>query len=330
MSSEKMKIGLSQMTTKKVIWAVSVLTTAILMTACQPKKVESEQPETAASSTQAQEQASQLIGDSEKLQLNLPACDDKNCPEMTIERLSSNQPFIDAYMDAEILKQVDQILAVSPELAADEAASTAKASEVAASQAVVQAATVKQQLEQQLQPYTQAFLKLDQEIKALSSSHKISVMIKPTILNAKGPLVTIVLNSSSYLGGAHGSSSQQYYNFDLEKKKLVKLNEILAPNQLAALENQAHEAFKTWVIESKLANDVSEYEQAWKFKLSDNYYLSKQGLILQYGEYEIGPYVVGLPRLTIPYEQLQTILKKPYLPEFATEATASAASEPTK
>ncbi|TCB78849.1 RsiV family protein [Acinetobacter sp. ANC 4173] len=318
------------MTTKKVIWAASVLTTAILMTACQPKKVESEQPETAASSTLAQEQVSQLIGDSEKLQLNLPACDDNNCPEMTIERLSSNQPFIDAYIDAEILKQVEQILAVSPEFAVDESASTAKASEMAASQAVVQAATVKQQLEQQLQPYTQAFLKLDQEIKALSSSHKISVMIKPTILNAKGPLVTVVLNSSSYLGGAHGSSSQQYYNFDLEKKKLVKLNEILAANQLAALENQAHAAFKTWVIESKLANDVSEYEQAWKFKLSDNYYLSKQGLILQYGEYEIGPYVVGLPRLTIPYEQLQAILKKPYLPEFATEAVASAASEPSK
>lgn len=318
------------MTIKKVSWTLSILTVAILMTACQPKKVENEQTETAASSTQAQEQASQLIGDSEKLQLNLPECDDNNCPEMTIERLNSNQPFIDAYIDAQILKKVQQILAVSPELPTDQAASTAQAAEVAASQAVVQATTVKQQLEQQLQPYTQALLKLDQEIKALSSSHKISVMIKPTILNAKGPLVTVVLNSSSYLGGAHGSSSQQYYNFDLEKKKLVKLHEVLAPNQLAALENQAHEAFKTWVIESKLANDVSEYEQAWKFKLSDNYYLSKQGLILQYGEYEIGPYVVGLPRLTIPYEQLQTILKKQYLPEFASEAVASAASEPSK
>ena len=325
-----MNKGLSQMTIKKVSWTLSILTVAILMTACQPKKVENEQTETAASSTQAQEQASQLIGDSEKLQLNLPECDDNNCPEMTIERLNSNQPFIDAYIDAEILKKVQQTLSVSPELPTDQASSTAQAAEVAASQAVVQAKTVKQQLEQQLQPYTQAFLKLDQEIKALSSSHKISVMIKPTILNAKGPLVTVVLNSSSYLGGAHGSSSQQYYNFDSEKKKLVKLNEVLAPNQLAALENQAHEAFKTWVIESKLANDVSEYEQAWKFKLSDNYYLSKQGLILQYGEYEIGPYVVGLPRLTIPYEQLQTILKKQYLPEFASEAVASAASEPSK
>ncbi len=325
-----MNKGLSQMAIKKVSWTLSILTVAILMTACQPKKVENEQAETAASSTQAQEQASQLIGDSEKLQLNLPECDDNNCPEMTIERLNSNQPFIDAYIDAEILKKVQQTLSVSPELPTDQASSTAQAAEVAASQAVVQAKTVKQQLEQQLQPYTQAFLKLDQEIKALSSSHKISVMIKPTILNAKGPLVTVVLNSSSYLGGAHGSSSQQYYNFDLEKKKLIKLHEVLAPNQLAALENQAHEAFKTWLIESKLANDVSEYEQAWKFKLSDNYYLSKQGLILQYGEYEIGPYVVGLPRLTIPYEQLQTILKKQYLPEFASEAVASAASEPSK
>ena len=318
------------MTKNKMLGAVSIVTVAVLLSACQPKKVESEQPETAVSSALEQQQAQQLIGDSEKLALNLPECDDKNCPEMTIERLSSNQPFIDAYIDAEILKQVEQILAISPELSDAEAASTAKASEVAASQAVVQAATVKQQLEQQLQPYTQTFLKLDQEIKALSSNHKISVMIKPTILNAKGPLVTVVLNTSSYLGGAHGSSSQQYYNFDLEKQKLVKLDEVLAPNQLAALENQAHEAFKTWVIESKLANDVSEYEQAWKFKLSDNYYLSQQGLILQYGEYEIGPYVVGLPRLTIPYDQLQTILKKQYLPEFTTAAAASAASAPSQ
>lgn len=318
------------MTKNKMLGAVSIVTVAVLLSACQPKKVESEQPETAASSALEQQQAQQLIGDSEKLALNLPECDDKNCPEMTIERLSSNQPFIDAYIDAEILKQVEQILAISPELSDAEAASTAKASEVAASQAVVQAAMVKQQLEQQLQPYTQTFLKLDQEIKALSSNHKISVMIKPTILNAKGPLVTVVLNTSSYLGGAHGSSSQQYYNFDLEKQKLVKLDEVLAPNQLAGLENQAHEAFKMWVIESKLANDVSEYEQAWKFKLSDNYYLSQQGLILQYGEYEIGPYVVGLPRLTIPYEQLQTILKKQYLPEFATAAAASAASAPSQ
>ena len=88
------------------------------------------------------------------------------------------------------------------------------------------------------------------------------------------------------------------------------------------LETRAYEAFKDWVVESKLAKDVAEYEQAWKFKLSDNFYLAQQGLVLQYAEYEIGPYVAGLPRLMIPYEQLQGVLKQEYLPH-----TENAASE---
>lgn len=119
----------------------------------------------------------------------------------------------------------------------------------------------------------------------------------------------MVVNSSSYLGGAHGATAQTYFNFDLEQKKQVKLADILQPKQRAALEAAAYEAFKQWVVDSKLANNVAEYEQAWKFKLSDNFYLGQQGLILQYAEYEIGPYVVGLPRLMIPYAELQQVLK---------------------
>ncbi|MFZ0331266.1 MAG: RsiV family protein, partial [Acinetobacter bohemicus] len=189
--------------------------------------------------------------------------------------------------------------------------------------------TAKQKLEKQVTPYLVTFLALDKELKALSANHQISLMIKPKILNANLPLATVVLNSSSYLGGAHGSSSQRYYNFDLKQQKQVELNDLLAPNQKADLEKKAHEVFKTWVLESKLANSVEEYEQAWKFTLSDNFYLSKQGLILQYGEYEIGPYVVGLPRLMIPYDQLQGILKKEYLPQAEVKDQAVAASAAT-
>ncbi len=50
-----------------------------------------------------------LIGDSEKLQLNLPECDGKGCPEISVERLNSNQSFIDEFIDTEILKQLGQI-----------------------------------------------------------------------------------------------------------------------------------------------------------------------------------------------------------------------------
>ncbi|OTG76048.1 hypothetical protein B9T26_02850 [Acinetobacter sp. ANC 4169] len=320
----------------KTIFTLSLVATAIALSACQPKQAEPKEDKPVQSQA-AQAEVLKLAGDTEKLSLNLPECDGNSCPEISIERLSSNQAFIDEFVDQQILKQLEQTVDISPKsLNAGQQATTAteKSKDSKQAQADQPAAsasmeTPKQKLEKQLAPYRDTFLSLDKELKALSANHQISLMIKPKILNAGQPLATVVLNSSSYLGGAHGSSSQSYYNFDLKKKKLVQLDDILAPNQKAALEQKAHEVFKSWVMDAKLANSVDEYEQAWKFTLSDNFYLSTQGLILQYGEYEIGPYVVGLPRLTIPYEQLQTVLKKAYLPqpEVKNEAAASAASD---
>ena len=312
------------------IFTISILASAIALSACQPKQAEPKEGQTAASEA-VQAEVLKLAGDSEKLTLDLPECDGNSCPEISIERLSSNQAFIDEFIDQQILKQLDHILDISPKLAKENQLATTtenlKASKAQDQAASVAIETPKQKLEQRVAPYLVSFLSLDKELKALSANHQISLMIKPKILNADVPLATVVLNSSSYLGGAHGSSSQRYYNFDLEKKKQVELNDILVPNQKAALEKKAHEVFKTWVIESKLANSVEEYEQAWKFTLSDNFYLSSQGLILQYGEYEIGPYVVGLPRLTIPYDQLQTVLKKQYLPQVEAPASTPVANK---
>ena len=323
----------------KTIFTLGAVAAAMALSACQPKQPEPKKEDKVTQSQAAQAEALTLAGDTEKLTLNLPECDGNSCPEISIERLSSNQAFIDEFIDQQILKQLEQSVDISPKsLKAGQQetavggnskdSNPAQASEAAGSEAAASETieTPKQKLEKQVAPYLQTFLALDRELKALSASHQISLMIKPKILNAAQPLATVVLNSSSYLGGAHGSSSQYYYNFDLKKKKLVALDDILLPKQKAVLEQKAHEEFKRWVIDSKLANSVEEYEQAWKFTLSDNFYLSTQGLILQYGEYEIGPYVVGLPRLTIPYEQLQSVLKKEYLPPVEVKNDAASAS----
>lgn len=322
----------------KTLFTISILASMMALSACQPKQTEPKEDPVQKQST-VEPEILKLTGDSEKLALVLPECDGNNCPEISIERLSSNQAFIDELIDQQILKQLSQIIDISPTpklLNADQhAASTADLKDIQvsdqanAAKPLATVETAKQKLEKQVTPYLVTFLALDKELKALSANHQISLMIKPKILNANLPLATVVLNSSSYLGGAHGSSSQRYYNFDLKQQKQVELNDLLAPNQKAHLEKKAHEVFKTWVLESKLANSVEEYEQAWKFTLSDNFYLSKQGLILQYGEYEIGPYVVGLPRLTIPYDQLQGILKKEYLPQAEVKDQAVAASAAT-
>ena len=82
-----------------------------------------------------------------------------------------------------------------------------------------------------MQRYANSFIDLDNELKALSSNHQINLLVKPKILQAQGKVVTVVLNSSSYLGGAHGSAAQHYYNFDLKEQKQIKLEDLLRPQQ---------------------------------------------------------------------------------------------------
>lgn len=298
----------------KTILTLSALTAVLSLTACQPKDKAPEQAVTETAASEA-ETALTLVGENEPLAFDMPKCDEKNCPEVNIERLRTNQAFIDDLIDRKILESLSQVIDASPtDHTHDETSNPVVTSKQQVSN---------QTLEQQAQPYITRFLALDQELKALSSNHHINVMIEPKILNAQQPLATVVLNTSSYLGGAHGSSAQDYYNFDLKKQTLVSLDDLLLPNQKTALNRLAHDAFRTWVIDSKLANNVAEYEQGWKFSLSDNYYLGTDGLILQYSEYEIGPYVVGLPRLTLPYAQLQNILKPEYLPKAQASASPS-------
>lgn len=304
--------------------SLTVAVCALLLTACQPKSKpeDTDQKQNAASEVQPQVLA--LEGSSVRLAVNLPDCSGKNCPQFVVERLQSNFPFIDQIMDREILKNLKQILDISEINQKEQAASTpatnpSKSDDVAASSEPL---SEQQKMQQQVEPYVQSFVEMDKELKALSANHQINIMIKPSILKSQEPIATVVLNTSSYLGGAHGSSAQQYYNFDLKQQKQIQLNDLLLPNQRKALEAKAHDAFKAWVMDSKLADNVNDYEQAWKFKLSDNFLLGEQGLILQYGEYEIGPYSAGLPRLVIPYDQLDGILKAEYLPH------TQAASEP--
>jgi len=295
----------------KKVFQYSILACAVLLAACQPKSEPKEPEDKPQDPVVNQTSEPVLRGETVKLAVTLPECNGNTCPDFTVERLQSNFPFIDQLLDQEILDQLSKMLEI---VDADQASSTAQGSEQT------------NHLDVQAQQYANAFIKIDEELKALSSSHQISLMIKPKILQSKGTLATVVLNSSSYLGGAHGSTAQRYYNFDLKNQKQVQLNDLLLPKQKAKLDKLAHEAFKTWVIDSKLANTADEYEQAWPFQVTDNYFLGEQGLILQYGEYEIGPYVVGLPRLVIPFDQLQGVLKPEFLPKVETPAASTVAA----
>ncbi|MEO9346563.1 RsiV family protein [Acinetobacter radioresistens] len=303
------------------ILSLSLLVGVIGLTACQPKDKPEQKPQTEQKSAVPQQREPVLEAKQVDVIVTMPECKGNTCPQFDVKRLSSNYAFVDDAVDQAVLSSLAQILDVSEmvkkpvensevQSKKDTAESQPKISRTNSTTTPID----QQNFDAQVQRYADVFLDLDREIKTLSANQQISLTVAPKVLQSKGPLVTVVLNTSSYLGGAHGSASQQYYNFDLVKKQQLQLKDILNGNQQAVLEKKFYSAFQNWVMENKLASSVEEYEQVWKFKLSNNFFLAKQGLILQYGEYEIGPYVVGLPRLVVPYSELQDVIKTEYLP----------------
>ena len=55
------------------------------------------------------------------------------------------------------------------------------------------------------------------------------------------------------------------------------------------------------------------FRDSWPFDKTDNVFFTDKGLVLQYNVYHIAPYAMGQPTLTIPYSDLDGILRAPYL-----------------
>lgn len=139
-----------------------------------------------------------------------------------------------------------------------------------------------------------------------------SLMVTPEYLGHVNDFELFEIHSYVFTGGAHGMPYSEYLTFDLNTKKQVTLDDMLIKGQKPRFEALAHKAYKTWV--KTVADDVSSYEKSWPFTLSDNVTLTDQGIDIRYQHYSIGPYAYGMPVLSIPYSQLQRVIKPQFLP----------------
>lgn len=218
--------------------------------------------------------------------VTLPPCSGRYCPQFEVKHVITQQKFINDTIDHAILDMLSTDLDV-----------------------VVSS----ENFNQDVQHYADIFIKLDEEIKHLNANTNLSLVIDIKQLQDNPNLLSFELNTSRYLGGAHSFASQHYFNFDIKNRKQLTLDNILLPDQRQKLHDLAYIQFKKWVIAKKLSDNLTDYEQAWNFKLSQNFYLGEKGLVLQYGEYEIAPYIAGMPTFVLPYSQLKGIIKPQYV-----------------
>jgi len=128
-------------------------------------------------------------------------------------------------------------------------------------------------------------------------------------LTRRGDLLTIVVSSYLYTGGAHGMPASRWLNWDLAQEQQLALGDVLAPGKEQAFWKVAEEAHKQWLASQ---NVDSEYRKNWPFARTDDFRLTDRGVELLYGVYTLGPYSMGEVTLTVPRDQLAQLLREEY------------------
>ena len=257
------------------------------LTACQKPNDTAEQANTpAAASTVKEQQAvtGQITAKTAKANYTLPSCQAEGCPQVDIQRLETNKPWVNQFLDQQILKLSNVQLTEQP----------AKLTT--------------------LQAHVDRFVQsAKQDSTARGAPVPYTMQVTPEFLGEKGNIALFKISAAFYSGGAHGSALDNYYNLDLKLKKQLKLTDIVLAEQQPKLYELVHQQYADWVKQNDLSTDLAKYEQDWPFKLTDNFTFGSEGLVFSYGQYEIGPYAVGMPEFTIPYAQLEGIIKPDYL-----------------
>lgn len=241
-------------------------------------------------------------------------CGEVHCPKIAISRLDSNQPQLNQAVDQYILNYCQKMLegfdfSQTAQVRPSQPAATTAQSNLADQD--------DRELKQKLRPFMEKMLLLSQENKSYGNTNPLNVSIQPKIVTSaatKRPVATVLIDANEYLGGAHGNSSMHYISYDRVQHKILTLDDVLFQGKQQQFHAVAYAKFVQWFNETMPDSDLKDYQNTWNFELSDNFYFSPDGLILQYQHYEIGPYAVGMPRLMIPYRELQGIIKPLYLP----------------
>ncbi|MGL4664964.1 MAG: DUF3298 and DUF4163 domain-containing protein [Clostridium butyricum] len=121
-----------------------------------------------------------------------------------------------------------------------------------------------------------------------------------TVTINNNSIISLYNDYYEFLGGAHGLTIRTSYTVDKEAEKLLNLKELFTSDY-------DYKSIINDEIKKQIAAEPDKYfESADNFKGigdSQNFYISGKNLIIYYQQYEIAPYVAGIPEFNIPLEK---------------------------
>lgn len=119
-----------------------------------------------------------------------------------------------------------------------------------------------------------------------------------TVTFNKNGILSLVTTAYQYTGGAHGMTTQESYNYDLNKGEKMSLASLFEPG----VDYQT--IIDREIIKQIASRPENFFEGESGFQsIADNqdYYLKDGHLVIYFGLYEIAPYVSGIPEFIIPF-----------------------------
>jgi hypothetical protein len=148
---------------------------------------------------------------------------------------------------------------------------------------------------------------------AASNNWSAVAQMKP-VFNGAG-LLSLAFEHYQYSGGAHGNYTCAYASFDLATGRKLVLSDVFAPGHerglLAKLADRLRQRYQL-PAGAPLA-DAGFYEE--EIELTENFYLTDQGIGFYYSPYSIAPYAMGAIEIFLPFSECRAWLqpKRPWM-----------------
>lgn len=122
-------------------------------------------------------------------------------------------------------------------------------------------------------------------------------------------ILSYSVQHADYTGGAHGSLNLLYYTIDLNELTTITQENIFKPNFYKFLTTKIIERlmikFNVDTPEKLHSEGIFDIND---IAPNDNFWINDEGVHYIYNQYEIAPYVMGPIEVTIPYEDIKSII----------------------
>ena len=129
-------------------------------------------------------------------------------------------------------------------------------------------------------------------------------------------MVSLLDDTSQYIGGNHGEFYREGINFDTQTGKRLELSQLFTDYDHFiedAKERIIYELKDRY--EDELAADYeSTVRDMWQDGKEPQWYLDASGIVIVLQEYSVGDYSMGAPEICFPYSEYKAYIKENYLP----------------